>query len=101
MPLLELLASADAATAFRGADGLRDLRDPAATEPLLAAVDHPDPDVAVCAAHALISMASPRTPEALARLATNPDEQARALASSLGGEPGPVGRPHPGRLTFT
>ena len=79
--LLELLASADAATAFRGADGLRDLRDPAATEPLLAAVDHTDPDVAVCATHALISMASPRTPEALARLATNPDPQARALAS--------------------
>ena len=79
-PLLELLASADAAVAFRGADGLRDLRDPAATEQLLAAVDHPDPDVAVCATHALISMASPRTPEALGRLAANADPHARALA---------------------
>jgi HEAT repeat protein len=81
-PLLALLlASLDPAAAFRGADGLRDLRDPAATEPLLAAVDHPDPDVAVCAAHALISMTSPRTPEALARLSANPDPQARALAA--------------------
>jgi HEAT repeat protein len=79
-PLLEMLASPDAATAFRGADGLRDLRDPAATEALLAAVGHPDPDVAVCATHALVSMASPTTPEALDRLAANPDSQARALA---------------------
>jgi HEAT repeat protein len=79
-PLLEMLASADAATAFRGADGLRDLRDPAATDALLAAVEHPAPDVAVCATHALISMASPRTPEALDRLAANPDPQAHALA---------------------
>jgi hypothetical protein len=41
-PLLELLKSDDGVVAFRGADGLRDLRDPAATEQLLAAVDHPD-----------------------------------------------------------
>lgn len=79
-PLLGLLVSADAAVAFRGADGLRDLRDPAATEQLLAAVDHPDPDVAVCATHALVSMGSPRTPDALARLSANPDAQARELA---------------------
>ena len=88
-PLLELLASADAATAFRGADGLRDLRDPAATEPLLAAVDHPDPDVAVCAAHALISMASPRTPEALARLCGEPGPAGARARRALGGGLGP------------
>jgi HEAT repeat protein len=80
-PLLILLSDPDPATAFRGADGLRDLRDPRSTDALLVAVDHADPEVAVCAAHALVSMASPRTPEALDRLAANPDEQARALAS--------------------
>jgi hypothetical protein len=53
-----------------GATGLRDA----------ATVDRPDPDVAVCAAHALISMASPRTPEALDRLSASSDPQARALA---------------------
>jgi HEAT repeat protein len=79
-PLLEMLASADAATAFRGADGLRDLRDPAAADALLAAVDHRDPDVAVCATHALISMASPRVPDALVLLAANADPEAQALA---------------------
>jgi HEAT repeat protein len=79
-PLLELLASDDAAVALRGADGLRDLRDPGAAGQLLAAADRPDPDVAVCATHALISMDSPRTPEALDRLAADPDPQARALA---------------------
>ena len=88
-PLLALLAFRRCRDAFRGADGLRDLRDPAATEPLLAAVDHPDPDVAVCAAHALISMASPRTPEALARLAANPDDAGARARRALGGGLGP------------
>ena len=81
-PLLALLADPDPAAAFRGADGLRDLRDSRATVALLAAVDHADPDVAVCATHALISMASPRKPKALERLAANPDEQARRLATA-------------------
>jgi HEAT repeat protein len=80
-PLLDLLADPDPAIAFRGVDGLRDLRDPRATDALLAAVDHADPDVAVCATHALISMGSPRIPEALERLAANPDEHARRLAT--------------------
>ena len=55
---------------------------PTGDRALLDAVDHADPDVAVCATHALISMASPRTPEALERLAANPDQQARRLAAA-------------------
>ena len=80
-PLLALVARSDPASARRGADGLRDLRDPASTDELLVAVGHADPDVAVCAAHALVSMASPRVPEALDRLSAVDDEQARRLAT--------------------
>jgi HEAT repeat protein len=105
-PLLAILADHNPAAAFRGADGLRDLRDPRATDALLAAVDHADPDVAACATHALISMASQRTPEALERLAASPDDQARRLATDWqstwsrraalgirGGTPGSNGHP--------
>jgi hypothetical protein len=48
---------------------------------LLAAVGHADPDVAVTAAHALISMGSSHVPDALERLAANPDESAQRLAA--------------------
>jgi hypothetical protein len=66
--------------AFNGADGLRDLRDPTTAHALLRAASHEDPDVAVTAAHALVSMASPTVPVALDALAGHVDERARALS---------------------
>lgn len=66
--------------AFCGADGLRDLRDPTSADALLRAAGHEDPDVAVTATHALISMSSRNAPAALTTLKAHPYDRARALA---------------------
>jgi hypothetical protein len=66
---------------FRAVDGLHDLRDPATAGVLLDLVRaSPDPDVRVCATHALISQAAPETGRALLLLATDPDPEVRRLA---------------------
>jgi HEAT repeat protein len=57
--LFAWLADPSPRVAFHGADGLRDLRDPTTADALLGAVGHEDPEVAVTATHALVSMASP------------------------------------------
>ena len=80
--LLGMLADPDPLVALSGADGLRDLRHADASGPLLDGVRHADPDVAVCAAHALICMASPSTAAGLAALSAHPDAEARALSVS-------------------
>jgi HEAT repeat protein len=78
--LLEWLDDPSPRVAFYGADGLRDLRDPTTAHALLRAAGNEDPDVAVTATHALISMASPEVPGALAALGHQADDRARALA---------------------
>jgi HEAT repeat protein len=78
--LLAWLDDPSARVAFIGADGLRDLRDPTTATALLRAASHEDPDVAVTATHALVSMASPTVLAALDALAGHVDERARALA---------------------
>jgi HEAT repeat protein len=79
--LLAWLADPSPRVAFHGADGLRDLRDPTTADALLGAAGHVDPDVAVTATHALVSMASPHVPAALAALDRHPDDRARTLAA--------------------
>lgn len=79
--LLQALESEDPDVAFEAADGLRDLRDPAAAEALFATVCvADDPDVAACAAHALVMLRVPETAEALAALAESEDADLRRLA---------------------
>jgi HEAT repeat protein len=80
--LIRMLADRDPVVALSGADGLRDLRHDEATGPLLEAVRNSDPDVAVCAAHALICMGSASAPAGLAALSAHPDADARALSAS-------------------
>ena len=80
--LLAWLADPSARVAYYGADGLRNLRDPTTSDALLRASGADDPDVAVTATHALISMASPEVPAALAALQRHADERAQALAAS-------------------
>jgi hypothetical protein len=80
--LLRMLADPDPLVALSGADGLRDLRHADASGPLLEAVRNADPDVAVCAAHALICIASPSAPAGLAALSAHPDADARSLSAS-------------------
>ena len=79
--LLAALASEDAEIAFEGADGLRDLRSPAAASALLAAVERgADDDVAACAAHALVSMRASELEMALDVLERSPSASLRRLA---------------------
>ena len=81
-PLVGMLADVDAARALSGADGLRDLRHSEAGEALLAVTHHSDPDVAVCAAHALITMKSSHVSEPLEALMGSEDDEARRLSQS-------------------
>jgi hypothetical protein len=81
-PLLGMLADADPRRALSGSDGLRDLRRYEAGQALLAATHHADPDVAVCSAHALITMHSSHVPEALESLLGSEDDEARRLGQS-------------------
>jgi HEAT repeat protein len=80
--LLEHLVSDDEALAFEGADGLRDLRSPAAAPALLAIVEGgaDDDDVVACAAHALVSMHAPEAAAALDVLARGTSPELRRLA---------------------
>jgi HEAT repeat protein len=79
---MHMLADSDPLVALSGADGLRDLRHPDATGLLLESVRDADPDVAACAAHALICMGSPSAPAGLAALSAHPDADARSLSAS-------------------
>jgi len=79
--LLRWLQDSSPRVAFFGADGLRDLRDMTTAQALLRGVGSQDADVAVTATHALISMASPEVPAALAVLQGHADQRARALAA--------------------
>lgn len=80
--LLEHLVSDDDALAFEGADGLRDLRSPAAASALLSLVDGgaDDEDVVACAAHALVSARVPEAAAALDVLERSPSPALRRLA---------------------
>jgi HEAT repeat protein len=80
--LLEHLVSDDDALAFEGADGLRDLRSPAAVSALLAIVEGgaDDEDVVACAAHALVSMGAAEAGQALEILARGHSTELRRLA---------------------
>ncbi|MEU5399974.1 adenylosuccinate lyase [Streptomyces sp. NPDC005963] len=54
-------------------------RDPRAFEPLVLLLNHRDPERCIAAAHALATLADPRTPRAAAALATNERRVAYAL----------------------
>ncbi|HEY3189173.1 MAG TPA: SMI1/KNR4 family protein [Solirubrobacteraceae bacterium] len=80
-PLLDLLQSSDDTDRLQAADGLRDLRDPAAAAPLLAALRRGgSQDFVATAAHALVSMATPEAADALALVARSDDPDLRRLA---------------------
>jgi HEAT repeat protein len=79
--LLAALGGDDPELSFEGADGLRDLRSPAASRALLAAVERGEnDDVVACAAHALVSMGAPEAQTALLALAGSDSGSLRRLA---------------------
>jgi HEAT repeat protein len=87
-PLLAALAGDDPELSFEGADGLRDLRSPAAAPALLAAVERGGgDDVVACAAHALVAIDAPEARTAVAVLAASDSAPLRGLVQALKAAP--------------